>query len=85
MLYKSLEFKNVVGQKVKVIEIPVLATNNRYYFLVQSRLQFLINALYNERHVKDCYSFRDYIKRKIKWGDYQDVFYTEEFKNNAEL
>ncbi|MBT2733525.1 DUF2535 family protein [Bacillus sp. ISL-7] len=83
MLCKSLEFKNVYGQKIKVIEIPVLETNNRYYFMIQVRLQMFISYLYNKPHEKSCYSFREYLKRKMSWPDYQDLFRMMEFRNNA--
>jgi hypothetical protein len=83
LLYKSLEFKNVVGQKVKVIEIPVIGIENRYYFMIQTRLQTFTSSLYNKPQEKGCYSFREYLKRKMKWPDFKDLYSMEEFKNNA--
>ncbi|KMY49802.1 DUF2535 family protein [Peribacillus loiseleuriae] len=83
MLYKSLDFKNVVGQKVKISEIPVLGKNNRYYFMIQVRLQIFISSLYNKLQEKSCYSFRDYLKRKMRWSDFEDLFSIQEFRNNA--
>lgn len=74
LLYKTVEFKNVAGQKVKIIEIPVLGKNNRYYFMVQARLQSFIPAVYNKTQEKSCYSFRDYLKRKMKWPDFKELF-----------
>ena len=83
LLFKSLEFKNVVGQKVKVMEIPVLERDNPYYFMIQVRLQTFISALYGDQNIKKCYSFRDYLKRVLKWPDYEQLFKNEELKNNA--
>ncbi|PGY09736.1 DUF2535 family protein [Bacillus sp. AFS031507] len=83
MLCKSLEFKNVFGQKIKVIEIPVLETNNYYYFMIQIRLQIYISFLYNKPHEKSCYSFREYLKRKMSWPDFKKLYSMKQFKSNA--
>jgi hypothetical protein len=83
LLCKSLEFKNVFEQKIKVIEIPVLETNNRYYFMTQVRLQIFISILYHKPYQKSCYSFRDYLKRKLSWRDFNELYSINEFKNNA--
>lgn len=83
MLFKSLEFKNAVGQKVKVMEIPVLEEDNPYNFLIQVRLQTFISSIYREKQVKYVYSFKDYLKRVLKWPDYKEVFKCGELKNNA--
>nr|WP_263327200.1 YpmP family protein [Neobacillus sp. Marseille-Q6967] len=83
MLCKSLEFKNVIGQKIKVIEIPVVEKNSRYYFMVQLRLQIFISCLYQKHQVKRCYSFREYLKRKLSWPDYIDLYRIQDFKSNA--
>jgi hypothetical protein len=83
VLFKSLEFKNVVGQKVKVMDIPVLEEDNHYFFIIQVRLQTFISSIYRERSLKRCYSFRDYLKRVLKWPDYEQLFRSEELKNNA--
>ncbi|PLR77247.1 DUF2535 domain-containing protein [Bacillus sp. V3-13] len=83
MLFKSLEFKNVVGQKVKVLEIPVLEEDSPHYFMIQVRLQTLITALYQGKMASKTYSFRDYLKRVLKWPDYEQIFKTAALKNNA--
>lgn len=83
LLYKSLEFKNVVGQKVKVIEIPLLEEGNTYAFMIQLRLQKFITAIYQETKPKKCYSFKEYLKKGIKWPDYEALFKKTELKNNA--
>ncbi|MDR7238539.1 putative iron-regulated protein [Neobacillus drentensis] len=83
LLFKSLEFKNVVGQKVKVVEIPVLVEDNTYKFLIQVRLQTYVTSLYNEKSLKKSYSFKDYLKKVMKWPDYEQLFKVGELKNNA--
>ncbi|MDP4164878.1 MAG: YpmP family protein [Bacillota bacterium] len=83
MLLKSLEFKNVVGQKVKVIDIPVLEEDSPYFFMIQVRLQTFLASVYGERKYHSSYSFRDYLKRAMRWPDYEKLFQTVELKNNA--
>ncbi|RFU66638.1 DUF2535 family protein [Peribacillus glennii] len=83
MLYKTLEFKNVGGQMVKVTEIPVLEKNNHYYFKVHVRLQDFVSSIYNQPEEKNCYSFREYLKRKMRWPDYKELFYIQQVKDNA--
>ncbi|UII54508.1 YpmP family protein [Cytobacillus spongiae] len=82
MLFKSLEFKNVVGQKVKVIEIPVLEEDSPYNFLIQVRLQSFITILYKEHRAKTCYSFKEHLKRAIKWPVYEELFNKIEIKDH---
>ncbi|MBG9448961.1 hypothetical protein ABE67_06450 [Cytobacillus firmus] len=81
MLFKSLEFKNAVGQKVKITEIPVLAKDSPYYFMIQVRLKTFIAAT-NSNPLKN-HSFREYLKRVLKWPVYEEIFKTPELKNNA--
>lgn len=83
MLFKSLEFKNVVGQKVKVVDIPLLEDESPYYFMIQVRLQTFITSIYQEKNAKKFYSFKEYLKRVIKWPDYEQLFKSVELKNNA--
>jgi hypothetical protein len=83
LLFKSLEFKNVVGQKVKVVDIPVLEEGSTYKFMIQVRLQKFISAIYHETKPKKCYSFKEYLKKVMKWPDYEALFKLDELKNNA--
>ncbi|MED3625483.1 DUF2535 family protein [Neobacillus thermocopriae] len=83
MLLKSLEFKNVVGQKVKVMDIPVLEDDSTFKFLIQVRLQMFIKSIYKEQSPKKCYSFKEYLKKVMKWRDYEQLFRMDELKNNA--
>jgi hypothetical protein len=83
LLFKSLEFKNVVGQKVKVMDIPVLEIDSTYKFLIQVRLQTFVTLLYQEKGLKKSYSFKDYLKKVMKWPDYEQLFKIGEIKNNV--
>jgi len=83
LLFKSLEFKNVVGQKVKVMDIPVLEEDSTYKFMIQVRLQTFVTFIYGEIAPKRCYSFKEYMKKVMKWPDYEQLFKVGELKNNA--
>ena len=83
MLFKSLEFKNMVGQKVKIMEIPVLEEGNPHYFMIQLRLQTFMTTIYSKESMKKCYSFKDHLKRILRWPEYEDIFSPPELKNNA--
>ncbi|SFA44300.1 Protein of unknown function [Anoxybacillus pushchinoensis] len=83
MLFKSLEFKNVDGQKVKIIEIPILEDDNPYQFIVKVRLQTFIAQVYVSEKKKKIYSFKEYLKRVLKWSVYEQIFKSEILKNNA--
>ncbi|WML40250.1 DUF2535 family protein [Neobacillus sp. OS1-2] len=83
MLFKSLEFKNDVGQKVKVMDIPVLEEDSTYKFMIQVRLRTFLAAIDRETKPKRCYSFKEYLKKVMKWPDYEKLFKIAELKNNA--
>jgi hypothetical protein len=83
LLFKSLEFKNVYGQKVKIIEIPVLEEDSTYRFMIQLRLEAFINKVYHSYNTKSVFSFRDYLKKVLKWPVYEQIFKTDILKNNA--
>ncbi|MFZ7946737.1 MULTISPECIES: DUF2535 family protein [Bacillaceae] len=83
MLFKSLEFKNDVGQKVKVMDIPVLEEDSTYKFMIQVRLQKFLVSIDQETKPKRCYSFKEYLKKVMKWPDYEQLFKVGELKHNA--
>ena len=83
MLLKSLEFKLMSGQKVKIIDIPVLEEDNKYRFMLQIRLQKFLTTIYAQRQPKIIYSFKVYLKNKINWPDYEAIFGSYILKNNA--
>jgi len=83
VLVKSLEFKHQNGQKVKVIEIPVLEKTNSYHFMLGIRLQSFLTRIYENPKPLNVYSFKDYLKKVLKWHDYEQLFKTEFLKYNA--
>ncbi|MFC3885236.1 DUF2535 family protein [Bacillus songklensis] len=83
MLFKSLEFKHVNGQKVKVIEIPVLEDDSTYRFMISLRLEAFMNQVFNNKNPKKVYSFKEYLKRVLKWKQYELIFKEDILKHNA--
>lgn len=83
MLWKSLEFTIKEGQKVKVIEIPVLEDDSTYHFLVKVRLESYISRILSEKEPKQIYSFKEYLRTVLKWPVYCNVVKTDILKNNA--
>ncbi|WHY00216.1 DUF2535 family protein [Neobacillus sp. DY30] len=83
LVCKSLEFKNTFGQKIKVMDIPVLTKNHRHFFMVEVRLQSFISLLYHNPQEKSSHSFREHLKRKMSWTAFIDLYSIQDFKNNA--
>lgn len=83
MLFKTVVFKNVTGQTIHVLEIPVIEKKNPNYFMVQARLDHFISKLYNQPQEKSRFSFREYLKNKMKWSDFEELYQIEPYKNNA--
>jgi Protein of unknown function (DUF2535) len=71
------------GQKVKITDIPVLEEDNKYCFMLNIRLQILLTSIYAQKRPKNIYSFKDYLKRVIKWPDYEAIFGINVLKSNA--
>jgi hypothetical protein len=65
------------------MDIPVLEEDSTYRFMIQVRLQTLITSIYKENKPQKCYSFKDYLKKVMKWPDYEQLFKVGELKNNA--
>jgi hypothetical protein len=68
---------------MKVMDIPVLEKNHRYYFMVEVRLQSYISLLYNNPQEKSSHSFSEHLKRKISWAEFKELYSIQDFKNNA--
>ncbi|MDQ0214433.1 hypothetical protein J2S13_000829 [Oikeobacillus pervagus] len=83
MILKTIEFHTAKGQRVKITDIPVLEEDNPFHFSVQIRLQILVNKVYNQGNGKETHSFRNYLKKVLKWPDYEKLFKINELKNNA--
>lgn len=71
MLWKTLEFKHVSGTKVKVIEIPVLEEDPLLQVLIKEHLQSFIIYILQINRPKKCYSFKEHLKKTVKWTTYQ--------------
>ncbi|MEL3974670.1 DUF2535 family protein [Rossellomorea oryzaecorticis] len=83
MLTKTIEFKSKYGMKVKILEVPVLKEDSPLYFRVNLKLNAFISKVMKEHAQKTTYSFREYLKKTMKWSDYELIYYSEELKNNA--
>jgi hypothetical protein len=83
LLFKSLEFNHVNGQKVKIIEIPVMEDDSTYRFMISIRLELLMNMIYNNQNPKAVYSFKEHLKRVLTWKQYERIFKETVLKNNA--
>ncbi|MFC0045376.1 DUF2535 family protein [Metabacillus iocasae] len=83
MLLKSLEFKHGNGEKVKIIQIPVLEEDSTFRFMISLRFEVFLNKIYHEPEPKHVYSFKDYLKRVLKWKDYEAIFKEDALKHNA--
>ncbi|MFD1738382.1 DUF2535 family protein [Bacillus salitolerans] len=83
MLLKSLEFIHQNGQKVKVMEIPVWEEDNLTSLRVKLRLQTFITKISKDSTPKKMYSFRDHLKKTLKWHEYSEIYKTDILKNNA--
>jgi hypothetical protein len=83
VLYKTIVLKNKLGQTIQILEIPVLEKKNPNYFKVQARLDRFISMLYNHQQEKSCFSLREYMKNKMKWSEFEEIYQIEPYKNNA--
>ena len=82
VLFKSLEFRNCLGHKVTITEIPVLLSENRACFMVNARLEMFVNEIYKKKENKVCYSFKRYLLSVLKWPEYKELF-ADELQHNA--
>ncbi|WP_175991288.1 DUF2535 family protein [Bacillus sp. Marseille-Q1617] len=83
MLTKTIEFKSKYGRKVKILEVPVLKEDSPLYFRVNLKLHAFITRILEQPSRKSVYSFREYLKKTMKWSDYEQIYHSEELKNNA--
>ncbi|MGR3764738.1 DUF2535 family protein [Rossellomorea sp. NS-SX7] len=83
LLTKTIEFKSKNGRKVKILEVPVLKEDSPLYFRVNLKLHAFISKIFKEHTCKSVYSFREYLKKTMKWSDYEQIYHSEEFKKNA--
>lgn len=83
MLFKSLEFKTNNGQKVKITDIPVLNEASPHFYKINIRLAKFIKQIQASSSVKTTYSFREHLKKVLRWPEYELIYKTSILKNNA--
>lgn len=83
LLLKSLEFTHQSGQKVKVIGIPVWEKDNLFSLKIRVRLQTFITKISTDTNPKNLYSFRDHLKKTLKWQEYSEIYQSDMLKSNA--
>ncbi|MDX8343823.1 DUF2535 family protein [Rossellomorea sp. YZS02] len=83
LLTKTIEFKSKYGRKVKISEVPVLKKDSPLYLRVNLRLNQFITMVINQNEPKTIFSFREHLKRTTKWSEYEEIYQSEELKNNA--
>ncbi|TMU86843.1 DUF2535 family protein [Bacillus sp. BHET2] len=83
MLTKTIEFKSKYGQKVKILEVPVMKEDSPLYLRVNLRLHQFIKRIVNQNGPKTAFSFREHLKRTTKWSEYEEIYQSKELKNNA--
>ncbi|MBS4173194.1 DUF2535 family protein [Bacillus sp. FJAT-49736] len=83
MLFKSLEFKTNNGQKVKITDIPVLSDASPHFYKINASLAQFVKKIQASSNVKNNYSFRDYLKRTLRWPEYELIYNPSVLKNNA--
>lgn len=82
VLFKSLEFRNNLGHKVTITEIPVLVSENSACFMVNARLEMFVNEIYRKKEYKASYSFKEYLLSVLRWPEYKELF-ADELQHNA--
>jgi len=82
LLLKSVEFKNYLGHKVMITDIPVLLPDNPHYFMVHIRLKVFTEQVFKKNESIVIYSFKQYLATVLKWPVYRKLF-AEDLINNA--
>ncbi|WP_353739025.1 DUF2535 family protein [Peribacillus asahii] len=82
LLLKSLEFKNYLGHKVMITDIPVLLPNDPNYFMVYIRLKVFTKQVFKKNESIVIYSFKQYLATVLKWPVYRKLF-AEDLINNT--
>lgn len=82
LLFKSLEFKNCLGHKVMITDIPVLLPEDPNYFMIHIRLKVFTERVFNKKEGMATYSFKHYLATVLRWPVYHKLF-GEDLINNA--
>lgn len=80
---KSFYFTHSSGKCIKIVEIPVLESQNPLLFQIQSRLQLFVSKIQKQNNPRISYSFREYLRNSMKWPDYSKVYQIKTLEQNA--
>ncbi|MFD3450069.1 DUF2535 family protein [Microbacteriaceae bacterium 4G12] len=83
VIMKSFYFTHSSGKCVKIVEIPVLATQHPLTFQMQSRLQLFVSKIQKQSNPRFSYSFREYLRNCLKWTEYSKVYDINTLEKNA--
>ncbi|MFS0656726.1 DUF2535 family protein [Bacillus sp. 179-C3.3 HS] len=83
MLLKTICFRRMDGVQIKVTEIPVLRGDETYSFMLTLRLDAFLKKVYVSKGKRDIYSFREDVKRNVKWSTYEKIYQELTLKHNA--
>ncbi|KUP06489.1 hypothetical protein Q73_07665 [Bacillus coahuilensis m2-6] len=82
MITKSLEYTTHTKKQVKVCDIPVLDKDHPLNFVVTTRLQLFLLKIERDS-CSGSFSFKEYLKKNMKWKDYEELFELNQLKYNA--
>lgn len=64
------------------MDIPVME-NRHYDWVIKAHLENFVSSLYDSPQEKTIFSFRDYMKRKMKPAEFNELFGIQSYKHNA--
>uniref|UniRef100_UPI003EBE2136 DUF2535 family protein n=1 Tax=Bacillus maqinnsis TaxID=3229854 RepID=UPI003EBE2136 len=71
------------GAQIKVTEVPVLRGDETYCFMLTFRLESFLKKIYVSKGKRNVYSFRENLKRNVKWSTYEQIYQQPTLKHNA--
>ncbi|MDM5298445.1 YpmP family protein [Bacillus pumilus] len=83
MLLKTICFRRMDGIQIKVTEVPVLKGDETYCFMLTFRLEAFLKKVSVSKGKRDVYSFREDVKRSVKWSTYEQIYQEPTLKYNA--
>ncbi|MGE6629698.1 DUF2535 family protein [Bacillus sp. NPDC077027] len=83
MLLKTICFKRMDGAQIKVTEVPVLTGDETYFFMLTARLDAFLKKIFLSNEKRHVYSFRENVKRTVKWSTYEQIYKQPSLKHNA--
>ncbi|MBQ4818032.1 YpmP family protein [Bacillus pumilus] len=83
MLLKTICFRRMDGAQIKVTEVPVLKGDEPHGFMLTFRLEAFLKKVYVSKGKRTVYSFREDVKRNVKWSTYEQIYQEPTLKHNA--